>query len=142
MKKVRAKKSLGQHFLRNEKIAQEIVCGLQEKNNVLEVGAGTGVLTKYLLKADCKDFRIVEIDTESVAYLTEHYPCLNNKITEGDFLTLNLSNIFNNEEFSLIGNFPYNISNQILFKVLENKYLIRQVVGMFQKEVAERVVAT
>lgn len=142
MKKVRAKKFLGQHFLTNESIAEDIVNSLQERNNVLEVGAGMGVLTKYLLHKECKNFSIIEIDSESVAYLLNTYTELNNKIIEGDFLKTDLTDIFNKEEFSLIGNFPYNISNLILFKVLENKSLIKEVVGMFQKEVAERIIAS
>ncbi|MDO5759723.1 MAG: 16S rRNA (adenine(1518)-N(6)/adenine(1519)-N(6))-dimethyltransferase RsmA [Bacteroidota bacterium] len=142
MKKVRAKKFLGQHFLTNEEVARNIVESLQDRDKVLEVGAGMGVLTKYLLSKVGQKFSIIEIDRESVAYLTETYPTLKDKIIEGDFLKTDLSKIFEGKEFSLIGNFPYNISNLILFKVLENKHLITQVVGMFQKEVAERVIAT
>lgn len=142
MKKVRAKKFLGQHFLTNESIAEEIVNSLQERNNVLELGAGMGVLTKYLLRKEYKKFSIIEIDRESVAYLLNTYSELDGKVIEGDFLKIDLTNIFHKEEFSLIGNFPYNISNLILFKVLENKSLIKEVVGMFQKEVAERIIAS
>lgn len=142
MKKVRAKKFLGQHFLTNESIAEEIVNSLQERNNVLELGAGMGVLTKYLLRKEYNNFSIIEIDRESVAYLLNTYSELAGKVIEGDFLKIDLTSIFNKEEFSLIGNFPYNISNLILFKVLENKSLIKEVVGMFQKEVAERVIAS
>ena len=140
MKQVRAKKYLGQHFLTDETIAQNIVNNLKEKNNVLEIGAGMGVLTKYLLDNDIKNFKVVEIDTESVAYLKENYPALQTNIIEDDFLKINLNDIFS-ERCAIIGNFPYNISNQILFKVFENKDNVSEVVGMFQKEVAERICA-
>lgn len=140
MRKVRAKKNLGQHFLTDETIAENIVKSLQEKENVLEIGAGMGVLTKYLLNYDIKNFRVVEIDKESVLYLNENYPQLKEKIIEDDFLKINLDGIFT-QNCAIIGNFPYNISNQILFKVFENKDKVGEVVGMFQKEVAERVVA-
>lgn len=141
MKQVRAKKYLGQHFLTDESIAQDIVEALQGRENVLEIGAGMGVLSKYLINGEINDFRIVEIDTESVVYLKEHYKALKNRIIEGDFLQTDLHKVFNNSQFSLIGNFPYNISNPILFKVYENKDLVSEVVGMFQKEVADRVCA-
>lgn len=141
MKQVRAKKFLGQHFLTDESIAQDIVLALQDKKNVLEIGAGMGVLSKYLINENIPDFRIVEIDTESVVYLKEHYKVLRDRIIEGDFLQTDLSETFNKEQFSLIGNFPYNISNPILFKVYENRDLVTEVVGMFQKEVADRVCA-
>lgn len=140
MKQVRAKKYLGQHFLTDETIAQNIVNNLKEKNNVLEIGAGMGVLTKYLLDNDIKNFKVVEIDTESVAYLKENYPALQTNIIEYDFLKINLNDIFS-ERCAIIGNFPYNISNQILFKVFENRDNVSEVVGMFQKEVAQRIVA-
>lgn len=140
MREVRAKKFLGQHFLTDENIAKTIVDSLEIKSNVLEIGAGMGVLTKYLIPTT-DNFKIVEIDSESVEYLHANFPQLKGKIIEGDFLKTSLTEIFNNEHFSLIGNFPYNISNLILFKVFENKNLIDQVVGMFQKEVADRVVA-
>lgn len=141
MKKVRAKKFLGQHFLTNENVAKDIVFSLRKKDNILEVGAGMGVLTKYLIKEKTKDFTIIEIDKESVAYLKEYYPEIKNNIIEGDFLQSDLTNLFHKNKFSLIGNFPYNISNLILFKVFENKDIVEEVVGMFQKEVAERVIA-
>ena len=140
MKNVRAKKHLGQHFLNDEKIALNITNLLSnETQNVVEIGPGMGVLTQFLVK---KDFttEVVEIDTESVFYLRLNYPQLANKITEGDFLQLNLKEKYP-YRFSLIGNFPYNISSQILFKAFENKDQIPEVVGMFQKEVAERIVA-
>ena len=140
MKEVKAKKFLGQHFLTDENIAKRIVDSLQTKSKVLEIGAGMGVLTKYLIPTT-EDFKIVEIDSESVDYLNVNFKQLNGKIIEGDFLKISLNELFNNEHFSLIGNFPYNISNLILFRVFENKFLIDEVVGMFQKEVADRVVA-
>lgn len=140
MKEVRAKKFLGQHFLTDENVAKRIVDSLQTKSKVLEIGAGMGVLTKYLIPTT-EDFKIVEIDSESVDYLNANFKQLSYKIIEGDFLKISLNELFNNEHFSLIGNFPYNISNLILFRVFENKFLIDEVVGMFQKEVADRVVA-
>jgi len=138
MKNVRAKKHLGQHFLNDEQIALNITNLLNDKTqNVVEIGPGMGVLTQFLVK---KDFttEVVEIDTESVFYLRLNYPQLADKITEGNFLQLNLKEKYP-YNFSLIGNFPYNISSQILFKTLENKDQISEVIGMFQKEVAERV---
>jgi 16S rRNA (adenine1518-N6/adenine1519-N6)-dimethyltransferase len=136
---VRAKKRLGQHFLTDHNIAQDIVNSLSEKqHSVLEVGAGMGILTQFLLQRRDIDLLTVEIDAESVKYLRRHYPVLSEKIIEQDFLTLDLSAIFK-DRFSLIGNFPYNISTQILFKVLDYKDYIPEVVGMFQKEVAVRI---
>jgi dimethyladenosine transferase len=141
LQNVRAKKYLGQHFLKNEEIAHSIVLALSEENhNILEVGAGMGVLTKYLLDRQEADFKIVEIDSESVAYLKENYPVLQNKIFEHDFLRMDLQSVFSST-FAIIGNFPYNISSQILFKVLENRDSVLMLVGMFQKEVAERICA-
>jgi len=136
MKSVRAKKHLGQHFLNDENIAFNITELLNNNTkNVVEIGAGMGVLTKFLVKNDYKT-EVVEIDTESVFYLRINYPEL--CIHEGDFLQLNLKNQYP-YNFSLIGNFPYNISSQILFKVFENRDQIPEVIGMFQKEVAERI---
>lgn len=137
-KEVRAKKFLGQHFLTDETIAKNIVDALADKSRVLEVGAGMGVLTKYLINT-VNDFKIIEIDKESVNYLNENLEGIQNKLIEGDFLKISLQDLFPNEKFSLIGNFPYNISNLILFKVFENKDIIHEVVGMFQQEVALRV---
>jgi len=137
---VRAKKRLGQHFLTDNAIAQDIVNSLSEKQrSVLEVGAGMGVLTQFLLQRPDIELFIVEIDAESVKYLQKHYPEIAENIIEQDFLKLELSTIFRNKPFSIIGNFPYNISSQILFKVLEYKDFIPEVVGMFQKEVAVRI---
>lgn len=137
---VRAKKHLGQHFLRDEEIASRIaealVVGAGE--NVLEIGPGMGMLTKYLMvKPDLK-FRVVEIDAESVVYLRKMWPDL--EIIQGDFLHMSLGNI-SKEPWSVIGNFPYNISSQIFFSVLNQKDIVLQVVGMLQKEVAERLSA-
>jgi 16S rRNA (adenine1518-N6/adenine1519-N6)-dimethyltransferase len=139
MTEVKAKKFLGQHFLTDERIAERIVDSLStETNHVLEIGPGMGVLTKYLIKKDELDFHVVEIDRESVAYLHDHYPTLD--VIEGDFLQYDLTSLFH-DTFSIIGNFPYNISSQILFKVFNNRDRVSEVVGMFQKEVAERVAA-
>ena len=138
MKYVKAKKHLGQHFLNDSKIALRITNLLNSKTkNVLEVGPGMGALTQFLIKKK-NNLKVIELDKESISYLNLKYPNL--KIYEGDILTLNLKKKFP-FNFSLIGNFPYNISSQILFKVFENKNLINEVVGMFQKEVAERIVA-
>lgn len=137
--KVKAKKHLGQHFLKNEETAERIasLIDLNLSKTVVEIGPGMGVLTKFLVKNDI-DFYVVEIDNESVVYLAENFPELDGRIIEGDFLKLNLPEIFK-EQTTIIGNFPYNISSQILFKVLDNIELIPQVAGMFQKEVAERI---
>ncbi|OFX75934.1 MAG: hypothetical protein A2X12_08200 [Bacteroidetes bacterium GWE2_29_8] len=135
---VRPKKALGQHFLTDENIAQSIANSLNDISNcVLEIGPGTGVLTKHLLNI-YDNYFVIEIDEESIRYLSEHYPALNNKIISGDFLKLDL-NTFNSFPLAIIGNFPYNISSQILFKVFENIELCNQLVGMFQKEVAVRI---
>ena len=137
MKNVRAKKHLGQHFLNDEQIAFDITDLLSEgTKNVVEIGPGMGVLTQFLVK---KDFttEVVEIDKESVFYLRLNYPTLS--VHEGDFLQLQLKEKYP-YPFSLIGNFPYNISSQILFKAFENRDQIPEVIGMFQKEVAERIV--
>lgn len=142
MDKVRAKKHLGQHFLKDENIAKRIAGSLLGEVSVLEIGPGMGVLTKYLNSSDTvKALELVEIDSESVAYLNETYPELRQHILGGDFLKMDLNAIFP-QPYAIIGNFPYNISSQILFKILDNRNKISQVVGMFQKEVAERVVAS
>lgn len=139
MTEVKAKKFLGQHFLTDENIAAKIVESLSpDTHRVLEIGPGMGVLTKYLITRANTDFHVVEIDRESVAYLHNHYPTLD--VIEGDFLKFDLTTLFH-DSFSIIGNFPYNISSQILFKVFDNREQITEVVGMFQKEVAERVAA-
>jgi 16S rRNA (adenine1518-N6/adenine1519-N6)-dimethyltransferase len=138
---VKAKKHLGQHFLTDENIAKKIVDGLsfQDYQDVLEVGPGTGVLTKYLLEKPTETF-VAEIDTESIEYLKLHYSKLQNHHFTGDFLKLNVPEIFQNQ-VAVIGNFPYNISSQILFKIIDYYQQIPEMVGMFQKEVAERTAA-
>src|SRR5665647_1496873 len=138
---VRAKKGLGQHFLRDHQIAADIVDALVmgDRHKVLEVGPGMGVLTRFLLQKTNIETTVVEIDRESVSYLKAYLPELEGHILEGDFLQMDLRANYSTTPFSLIGNFPYNISSQILFKVLDNKELIPEVVGMLQKEVAERI---
>lgn len=139
MPAVKPKKNLGQHFLKNETVAQQIVDALISDNQqVIEIGPGMGVLTKYLLQKNYDNFKVVEIDNESVEYLIQHYPTLQNNILACDFLALKLEDHLKGN-FSVIGNFPYNISSQILFKILDYKEVATEVVGMFQKEVAERV---
>src|SRR5579859_4617212 len=138
---VRPKKFLGQHFLKDQNIAAKIVAALQfsrEENFVLEIGPGTGVLTKLLAQRRDLELHLAEIDRESVAYLKEHFPDLRDKITEGDFLEMNLSELTKGD-IHVIGNFPYNISSQIFFKVLTHRNQVRQVVCMLQKEVADRI---
>ena len=137
--KVTPKKRLGQHFLTDESVAEQIVASLKAGNrHVLEVGPGMGVLTKYLLQQPDLDFSVVELDSESVEYLKVHYPALAPRIMEADFLTLKLDELYQ-DNLTIIGNFPYNISTQIMFKMLEYKSLVTELVGMFQKEVAERI---
>lgn len=139
MKPVTPKKALGQHFLCDQTIAQEIVDSLRTPNpNLLEIGPGMGVLTQYIIRKPGIHFQAVEIDRESVAYLRKRFPQLDGHIIADDFLKLALPDLFK-EKVSIIGNFPYNISSQILFKILDHKDLITETVGMFQKEVAERV---
>jgi 16S rRNA (adenine1518-N6/adenine1519-N6)-dimethyltransferase len=140
MTTVRAKKNLGQHFLKDNEVALKIVESLQniKVGKVLEIGPGMGVLTQFLLQNKTYETSVVEIDRESVAYLNQHFPELKDRIISDDFLRLNLNNYFT-EPFAIIGNFPYNISSQIFFKVLEYKDVIPEVVGMLQKEVAERL---
>ncbi|CAA0212161.1 16S rRNA (adenine(1518)-N(6)/adenine(1519)-N(6))-dimethyltransferase RsmA [Tenacibaculum maritimum] len=146
---VRAKKHLGQHFLKDENIARKIGDSLTEKgyNHVLEIGPGMGVLTKYLLEKEPK-VTVMELDTESVVYLRETFPVAHFKlntspekfrIIEGDFLKKSLQDIFKGEQVAIIGNFPYNISSQIVFKAIENRDYVPEFSGMFQKEVAQRI---
>ncbi len=140
MEKVKAKKHLGQHFLKDESIAKDIADTLNLKgyNDVLEIGPGMGVLTKYLLEKEVNTY-VIEIDTESVAYLDANYPKLKDKIISKDFLKYNINEIFDGKQFAIIGNFPYNISTQIVFRALEYRNQIPEFAGMFQKEVAERI---
>ena len=139
MKFVKPKKSLGQHFLKDNNIANKIVDSLDGKSeNVLEIGPGMGVLTKFLLKKKY-NLRLVEIDTQSVSFLINNLVIEESKIIENDFLKLDLTKVFAGNNFSIIGNFPYNISSQIVFKILENRNIINEMCGMFQYEVAERI---
>ena len=146
---VKAKKHLGQHFLTDENIAKKIADSLTEKgyDNVLEIGPGMGVLTKYLLEKKPK-VTVMELDSESVQYLQETFPIEHIKldtskdkftIIEGDFLKKNFVETFNQQQVAIIGNFPYNISSQIVFKAIENREFVPEFSGMFQKEVAERI---
>lgn len=138
---VRPKKFLGQHFLKDKGVAERIVEALllpDATQQVVEIGPGTGVLTQFLVAKPTVDLQLVEIDRESVAYLKQHYPQLGSKITEGDFLELDLHTKFETPVL-IIGNFPYNISSQIFFKILEHRNQVTQVVCMLQKEVADRI---
>ncbi|GER58434.1 16S rRNA (adenine(1518)-N(6)/adenine(1519)-N(6))-dimethyltransferase RsmA [Patiriisocius marinus] len=139
---VRAKKHLGQHFLTDETVAKNIAETLTHKGykNVLEIGPGTGVLTKYLVE---KDINLVamDLDKESIIYLENHYPNENLQILEADFLREDMQDYFGTEQYAVTGNFPYNISTQIVFKTLENKEQVPEFTGMFQKEVAMRICA-
>ncbi|MBI5219606.1 MAG: 16S rRNA (adenine(1518)-N(6)/adenine(1519)-N(6))-dimethyltransferase RsmA [Bacteroidia bacterium] len=139
---IRTKKHLGQHFLKDRNIAEKIVRSLQLCNirDVLEVGPGMGILTRSLLKNEKINLLLIEIDKESVDYLNDNFPTLKGKIIHKDFLEEDLQNQFNSK-IAIIGNFPYNISSQIFFKILENKNIVWEAVGMVQKEVAERICA-
>jgi len=140
---MRAKKSYGQHFLKDEGIAQLIVDNVfayNENLSLLEVGPGKGVLTKYLFKAK-KSFKAVEADLDMFEFLHLNYPGIDDHLVYGDFLKVNLLDIYPDEEFILFGNFPYNISSQILIKMIKFRDRIPYMVGMFQKEVADRLVA-
>ncbi len=138
---VRAKKNLGQHFLTDKNIANDIVESLKGNgyDHVLEIGPGMGVLTGFLLEHEQYETSVIEIDRESVAYLIKHYPVLKDRIIEGDFLKLDLAKLFSNKPVAVIGNFPYNISSQIFFRVLQIKDLVPEVVCMLQEEVAQRI---
>jgi 16S rRNA (adenine1518-N6/adenine1519-N6)-dimethyltransferase len=139
----KAKKSYGQHFLVNESTAERIasfIDHLPAGHNVVEVGPGQGMLTKYLLKRP-HNFKAVEADGDMVKHLIEHYPEMETKIVALDFLKVNMQRLFDNEQVVIIGNFPYNISSQIVFKMINAKELVPQMVGMFQKEMAERIIA-
>ena len=146
---VRAKKHLGQHFLKDENIAKKIAdtLSLEGYNNVLEIGPGMGVLTKYLLQRDL-DLVAMDLDEESIVYLNHSFPLehqeilkKNNRlnVVEADFLKFDLTELYGEEEFAITGNFPYNISSQIVFKMLEMRNQIPEFSGMFQKEVAQRI---
>ncbi|MDB9842450.1 16S rRNA (adenine(1518)-N(6)/adenine(1519)-N(6))-dimethyltransferase RsmA [Polaribacter sp.] len=146
---VKAKKHLGQHFLTDESIAKKIAASLSGNgyDDVLEIGPGMGVLTKYLLPQKAK-ITVLELDRESVAYLHDTFPLEHIKldtsaahfsVLEGDFLKKNIQDIFNKKQVAIIGNFPYNISTQIVFKAIENREFVPEFAGMFQKEVAKRI---
>jgi 16S rRNA (adenine1518-N6/adenine1519-N6)-dimethyltransferase len=137
---VRAKKHLGQHFLTDKNIAAKIVDSLRPENSysqVLEVGPGMGILSDFLLQKPELEVSLIDIDTESYEYLLKKYPALGKRLINADFLEMDFAAYFNGP-LGIIGNFPYNISSQILFKVLDNRQQVVEVVGMFQKEVAER----
>ncbi len=140
MEKVKAKKHLGQHFLKDEDIAKQIADTLSFEGyqDILEIGPGMGVLTKYLLDKPVNTY-VIEIDTESVTYLDENYPKLKDRIISKDFLKYNINEVFEGKQFAIIGNFPYNISTQIVFRALQMRDQIPEFSGMFQKEVAERI---
>jgi len=143
MNVVKPKKFLGQHFLTDLSVAQRIANTIDvcPELPVLEVGPGMGVLTQYILKKS-REFKVVEIDFDSVPYLHEHFPELGDNIIEGDFLQMNLCEVFDGRPFVLTGNYPYNISSQIFFKMIEHRDLIPCCTGMIQKEVAERMAAS
>ncbi|MCC7232671.1 MAG: 16S rRNA (adenine(1518)-N(6)/adenine(1519)-N(6))-dimethyltransferase RsmA [Bacteroidia bacterium] len=141
MKKVTAKKYLGQHFLKDPEIAGKITGSLMMHTgyrNILEVGPGMGILSVHLFGNNKFHTRLIEVDQESVQYLMEHFPDHREDIIQGDFLLKNIAELFDGP-FGVIGNFPYNISSQILFRILDYRNLVPEVVGMFQKEVAERI---
>ncbi len=140
---LKPKKSFGQHFLTNESIAARIAQSLQSAEaagRVLEIGPGQGMLTKYLIEAGY-DLRAVEADADMVAYLRQQFPQLEGRLICGSFLRLDLATLFDGQPFAIIGNFPYNISSQILFHTLLFRRQVPELVGMFQREVADRVVA-
>ena len=140
MKAVTPKKKLGQHFLNDLNIAKKITDQpfIKHGKNVLEIGPGMGVLTNFLIKKNI-NLKLIEIDNEAVSFLIKKFPILKNKIISGNFIKMELKTFFGEENFSIIGNFPYNISSQILFKTLENRNRIPFFCGMFQKEVAKRI---
>lgn len=135
---VRPKKHLGQHFLKDENIARKIIgCISKDVTNIIEVGPGKGALSKYLLENPSLNTYFFEIDNEAVLYLQQHYPSISSRLIAEDFLKTDLSVI--PAPFVIIGNFPYNISSQILFRTIENRSSVVELIGMFQKEVAERI---
>ena len=143
MDSIKPKKFLGQHFLTDLSVAQRIANTVDAYPDIpiLEVGPGMGVLTQYIIPKG-RPFKVVEIDFDSVPYLHEHFPQLGDNIIEGDFLQMDLQTVFDGKPFVLTGNYPYNISSQIFFKMVENRHLIPCCTGMIQKEVAERMAAS
>jgi 16S rRNA (adenine1518-N6/adenine1519-N6)-dimethyltransferase len=143
MLKVKAKKHLGQHFLTDQSIAMDIVELLSLHggyNKILEIGPGMGVLTQYLIKNNTYETWAIDIDIESIVYLKKEFPTLENRIIDGDFLRMSSNDLFGQEKFAIIGNFPYNISSVIFFKILEEmRNEVTEIVCMLQKEVAERL---
>ncbi len=142
MTRVKPKKALGQHFLTDLSVASRIASTMDVAPDLplLEIGPGMGVLTQFLLEKG-RDLKVVEIDSESVEYLEREFPDLDGRIIEGDFLKLDLDKIFGDSQFGVIGNYPYNISSQIFFKILDYKDLVPVCSGMLQREVAERLAA-
>lgn len=139
---VRPKKALGQHFLTDQRVAERIASTLDAYTGtpVLEIGPGTGVLTRWLLEKG-HELKVVEIDTESVDYLNSNFPQLQGRVIEGDFLKMDLADVFYRHDFCVIGNYPYNISSQIFFRILDFKDMVPCCSGMLQREVAERICA-
>lgn len=139
---VKPKKHLGQHFLTDantaRKIAESVVIDIPQPKNVLEIGPGTGALTKFLLEKEKINLKVMEVDKDSIKYLNENYTELAGRIFATDFLKTDLNEVFSSEEFTVAGNFPYNISSQILFHCIDYRHLVPQITGMFQKELAER----
>ncbi len=142
MTRVKPKKALGQHFLTDLSVAERIASTMDVAPDLtlLEIGPGMGVLTQFLLEKG-RDLKVIEIDSESVEYLEREFPALDGRIIEGDFLRLDLAEVFGGRQFGVIGNYPYNISSQIFFKILDNKDLVPVCSGMLQREVAERLAA-
>jgi 16S rRNA (adenine1518-N6/adenine1519-N6)-dimethyltransferase len=136
---LKPKRKFGQNFLTDDNIAKDIVSFLSDSKTktIIEIGPGKGILTKYLLKISHKEIKFVEIDEECVSYLKNKYPNIEKHLINGDFLNINLNSF--KHPISIIGNFPYNISSQILFKIYENKNIVNEMIGMFQLEVAERI---
>jgi 16S rRNA (adenine1518-N6/adenine1519-N6)-dimethyltransferase len=138
------KKGLGQHFLIDENVSRKIVNqfkGHQNCTNILEIGPGMGAITKYLLEIPNTSLQVMEVDRDSVAYLEKHYPIIKDKIHQKNVLKTDFSTIFGDQPFALVGNFPYNISSQILFTCVKNRNQIPELMGMFQKELVDRVMA-
>ena len=136
---MKPKRKFGQNFLTDDNIAKDIVSFLSDSKTktIIEIGPGKGILTKYLLKISHKEIKFVEIDEECVSYLKNKYPNIDKHLINDDFLNINLNSF--KQPLSIIGNFPYNISSQILFKIYENKIIVNEMIGMFQLEVAERI---